>query len=333
MPRPTLLFTGPWADRPLEELVGSLAEWGYTGVELCCWGDHLEIQRALSESDYCQNKLDLLARHELTLNLISNHRVGQAIGDAVIDARHQALVPDYVWGNGEPLGVRQRAIEEMIATIRVAERLGVGLVAGFIGSPLASYVGGWPPPSRDTVESAFEQFAELWYPILDVCRETGIKFALEVHPGQLAYDLYTAQRLLEAVDHHSEFGFLLDPAHLHWQGIDPVAFIRQFPERIWHVHIKDAMLTLDGKSGLLGSFWPQGDARRGWQYRSPGHGGIDWQGFIRALHQIDYAGALAVDWSDPEMDRDFGAADACQFVKRLDFPTKPRPEPGAFRPV
>ncbi len=318
MARTVILFTNPWADISLEELAQKASEWGYQGLELCCWGDHCEIQRALSESNYCQKKLDLLARHELTVPVLSNHRVGQAVGDT-IDGRHQALLPDYVWGDGDPAEVPQRAAEEMMATIHAAQKLGVGVVSGFSGSSMWSYVAGWPAPSGDVLAAGFEDFARKWNPVLDVFQECGIKFALEVHPGQIAHDVYTAEMVLDALNGREEFGFTFDPSHLHWQGIDPAEFVRRFPDRIYHVHIRDVALHLNGRNGLLGSFLPPGDPRRGWDYRSPGHGGIDWEGVIRALNQIGYEGPLSVDWNDPSMDRDFGAEDACRFVKRLDF--------------
>src|SRR5437764_11266653 len=150
MARPILLFSGPWADLPLEPLAGKVAGWGYAGFELCCWGDHLEVQRGLSDDAYCPARLDLLARHDLQVPVIANHKVGQAVCDP-IDRRHQALVPDYVWGDGNPRGVQQRAAEEMMATVRAAQKLGVGVVSGFTGSPLWSYVMGYPPPSRTVV--------------------------------------------------------------------------------------------------------------------------------------------------------------------------------------
>src|SRR6266849_4071731 len=133
MARPVILFTGQWSDLPLEELAQKASEWGYQGLELCCWGDHFEVQRALAEDDYCQNKIDLLARYDLTAGIISNHRVGQAVGD-VIDQRHQGILPDYVWGDGNPRGVAQRAAEEMMATARAAQKMGVSVVGGFTGS-------------------------------------------------------------------------------------------------------------------------------------------------------------------------------------------------------
>ena len=237
-------------------------------------------------------------------------------------------MPDYVWGDGRPDGVRERAAEEMRATIRAAEKLGVGVVGGFTGSPLWSYVMGYPPPTPRAIADGLRDFARKWEPILDTCRDSGVKFAFEVHPGQIAFDLYSAEAALDALNGREEFGFTFDPSHLHWQGIDPVEFLRRFPDRILHVHIKDAALTLNGRTGILGSYLPAGDPHRGWDFRSPGHGGIDWEAVIRGLNEIGYAGPLAVEWKDPGMDRDHGAEDACKFVKRLDFEPAPRADRG-----
>lgn len=330
MPRPVLLFSGQWTDLRLEDLAQKASEWGYQGLELCCGGDHLEVQRAVSEPEYCQQKLDLLARYDLAAPVVSSHRVSQAVGD-VIDRRHQAILPDYVWGDGNPDEVPQRAAEEMMATARTAQKLGASILGGFTGSPLWSYVNGYPAPSPATVAAGFAEAARRWHPILDVCRECGLKFACEVHPGQLAFDLYSAEMLLDALDGREELGFLLDPSHLHWQGIDPAEFVRRFPDRIVHVHIKDAVLQLNGRNGLLGSYLPYGDPRRGWDFRAPGHGGIDWEAFIRALNAAGYDGVLSVEWKDSGMDRLYGAEEACKFVKRLDFEPAPRQDDQAFR--
>jgi sugar phosphate isomerase/epimerase len=330
MPRPVILCTIPWTDLSLAELAQKAGEWGYHGLDLACWGDHFEVQRALSESDYCQKKLDLLSRLDLTAPVLSNHRVGQAVGD-VIDTRHRAILPDYVWGDGNPKGVRQRAAEEMTATVRAAQKMGVAVLAGFCGSPLWSYVAGYPPANSEVVTAGFKDFARAWNPILDVCRDCGVRYALEVHPGQIAFDLYSAETALDALQGREEFGFLFDPSQFHWQGIDPVEFLRRFPDRIYHVHVKDAMLTLNGRTGLLNSYLPPDDPRRGWHERSPGHGGIDWEAIIRALNEIGYDGPLAVEWQDGGMDRDYGAEDACKFVKRVDFDSPRARHGGGFK--
>jgi sugar phosphate isomerase/epimerase len=318
MPRPVLLFSGQWADLPFEELAQKLGDWGYQGLELCCWGDHFEVQRALSEDGYCQHKLDLLARHDLHVPILGGYRIGQAVCDR-IEPRHRRILPDYVWGDGEPHGVQERATAEMLALVQAAQKLGVGAISAFTGSSLWPGVMGYPANNADEVQEGLRDFAHRFEPILDACGEAGIRFALEVHPGQVAFDLYSAEMVLEAVDGREEFGFTFDPSHFHWQGIDPVEFLRRFPDRIFHVHVKDQALTLNGRSGILNSYQPYGDARRGWEFRSPGHGGIDWEAIIRALNAIHYDGPLCVEWNDAGMNRDYGAEEACKFVKRLDF--------------
>lgn len=321
MTRPVILFSGQWANLPLEELAHQAGEWGYQGLELCCWGDHFEVQRALSDEDYCRKKVDLLARHDLLIAVLACHRVGQAVADS-IEPRHQKILPDYVWDDGNPAGVNERAAAEMLATVQAAQKLGVGVLSGFTGSPLWPGVQGYPPPSSAEVETGLRAFAARWNPILDACAEAGLRFALEVHPGQVAFDLYSAEMVLEVLEGREEFGFTFDPSHLFWQGVDPVEFLRRFHDRIYHVHVKDLALTLNGRGGLLNSYLPTGDPRRGWHFRAPGHGGIDWENIIRVLNDIGYDGPLAVEFSDAGMDRNYGAEEACRFVKRLDFPGK-----------
>lgn len=332
MARPVILYTGQWTDLPLEELAQKAADWGYQGLELVCWGDHFEVQRALSEPDYCQAKIDLLAQHELGVLVLSNHRVGTAVCD-VIDERHRSLVPDYVWGDGDPDGVRQRAAEEMMATVRAAQKLGVGVLGAFTGSAVWSHVAGYPAAGPEVFAAGLRDFARQWAPILDVCRECGVRLAFEVHPGQIAFDLYSAEAVLDVLHGCEEFGFLFDPSHFHWQGVDPVEFLRRFPDRIYHVHVKDCVLTLNGRSGILNSYLPYGDPRRGWDFRAPGRGGIDWEAVVRALNDTGYDGPLAVEWKDAAIEREYGVEEACKFVKRLDFEPIRRPVgPGqAFR--
>lgn len=327
MTRLKTLFSGQWADLPLEELAEKTSSWGYEGLELACWGDHFEVGRALSEPNYCQNKLDLLQKHGLECRAISNHLVGQLVLD-LNDERTDAWVPTDC--AGDPIRKTEWAIEEMKRTARAAQKLGVSVVNGFTGSSIWHLLYSFPPVTKEQIAAGFELLAERWNPILDVFAECGVRFALEVHPTEIAFDIYTAKRALEALDFRPEFGFNFDPSHLHWQGMDPVQFLREFPDRIYHVHIKDATVTLDGRSGILSSHLDFGDSRRGWDFRSPGHGGIDFESIIRALNEIDYDGPLSVEWEDCGMDREYGAADAAQFLARLDFAPSSRKFDDAF---
>lgn len=318
MGRPITLFTGQWADLPLEDVARKASEFGYQGLELACWGDHFDVEKALDDKGYCASRRDLLDRHELQVHAISAHLVGQAVLDP-IDERHQAILPPHVWGDGDPAGVSQRAAEELKKTARAAQKLGVGIVNGFTGSSIWHLLYSFPPVSDSQIQAGYDLLAERFHPILDVFADCGVQFALEVHPTEIAFDILTAERTLAALDKREEFGFNFDPSHLHWQGIDPVEFLRAFPDRIYHMHVKDAVVTLNGRSGILGSHLPFGDPRRGWEFRSPGRGTINFEEIIRALNQIKYAGPLSVEWEDPGMDREAGAKEACLFVQNLDF--------------
>ncbi|MFN0199266.1 MAG: sugar phosphate isomerase/epimerase family protein [Planctomycetaceae bacterium] len=329
MARPVTLFTGQWADLTLEDICKKARDFGYDGLELACWGDHFEVEKALSDDTYCARKRELLEKYDLQLFSISNHLVGQAVLDTV-DIRHKSILPEYIWGDGKPDGVTQRAINEMKNTARAAQKLGVGVVNGFTGSSIWQYIYDFPPTPRAMIDKGYELLAERWNPILDVFQDCGVKFALEVHPTEIAFDIYSAERSLQALDNREEFGFNFDPSHLIWQGVDPVEFIRAFPTRIYHVHMKDASTTLNGKTGILTSHLPFGDPRRGWDFRSVGRGGVRFEEIIRALNAINYTGPLSVEWEDMGMDREHGAREACQYVKNVDFPPSGRAFDAAF---
>ncbi len=315
--REVTLFSGQWADLPLAEFLPKAKSFGYDGAELACWGDHLDVARAAVDPAYCAGKLEAFACHGLVLRAISNHLAGQLVCDPNDDERSDAFAPPELAGDAE--GKRRWAVEQMKNTARAARNLGVNVVIGFTGSPIWHLVYAFPPISPGMIERGYRRFAELFNPILDVFGECGVRFALEVHPTEIAFDLITARRALEAVEYRPEFGFNFDPSHLFWQGMDPVKFIEAFPDRIYHVHVKDAALTLDGSSGILSSHLDFMSSGRGWEFRSPGHGGVDFEAVTRALNRIGYQGPLSVEWEDCGMEREYGAVDACRFVRGLDF--------------
>jgi sugar phosphate isomerase/epimerase len=318
MTRPITLCSGQWADLPIETLAAKAKSFGFDGIEPCCGGDHFPIDKALSDPNYPQQFRQTLEKHGLKVFSISNHLVGQCVLD-IIDSRHKAILPKYVWGDGDPAGVNRRAAEELKNTARAARKLGVKVVNGFTGSSIWHLLYSFPPIPPAAIDEGFKLLAQRFHPILDVFAECGVKFALEVHPTEIAFDLYTAQRAIEALDHRPEFGFNFDPSHLIWQGVNPAKFIRKFPDRIFHVHMKDAIVTLDGESGILASHLNFGDPRRGWDFRSLGRGGVDFEAIIRALNDIGYDGPLSVEWEDSGMERERGARESCEFVRKLDF--------------
>ena len=319
MARPVTLFTGQWADLPLEELAGKAAAWGFDGLELACWGDHFEVDRALAEPDYLGEKRALLERHGLGCWALGAHLVGQAVCDP-IDRRHQGILPPAVWGDGEAEGVRRRAAEWMADAARVAAAMGVRQVNGFTGSSVWHMLYSFPPNDFEEIEHGYEDFAERWNPIIDVFDREGVRFGLEVHPTEIAYDFATTRRALEAIGHREGFGINFDPSHFAHQFLDSAAYVDEFADRIYHVHVKDSRKTLDGRKSILGSHLNFGEAERGWDFVSPGHGDVDFESLLRALNRIGYEGPLSIEWEDAGMDREWGAQDAVAFVRRSDFP-------------
>jgi sugar phosphate isomerase/epimerase len=313
--RPVTLFTGQWADLPLEDLAAKAAEWGFDGLELACWGDHFEVDKALDDDGYCQRKRDLLEKHGLKCWTISNHLVGQAVCDHPIDERHRGILPERIWGNGDPEGVRERAAEEMKQTACAAARFGVDTVAGFTGSSIWHTFAGFPPVPPEMIEAGYRDFKDRWSPIMDVFDEQDVRFALEVHPGEIAYDFWTTQRTLAEMHDRPNFGLNFDPSHFNWQFLDPVAFILEFKDRIFHVHCKESERNLDGRNGVLASHLPFGDLRRGWDFVSVGHGSINWDRIFRALNAIDYGGPVSIEWEDSGMERTFGAPEALAQIR------------------
>lgn len=318
MSRPVTLFTGQWADLPFETVCKKAQSFGYDGLELACWGDHFEIDKA--DAAYCKAKKEVLDKYGLKVFAISNHLVGQAVADR-IDERHKAVVPARVWGDGDPEGVRTRAAAEMIKTAEAAQRLGISIVNGFTGSPIWHLAYSFPPNLPNMIDDGFREFARRWKPILDAYKDLGIKFALEVHPTEIAFDIASTRKALAALDNHPAFGFNYDPSHFGYQGVDYIEFIYTFSDRIFHVHMKDVGWSdKPTEAGVFGGHTEFGTKGRYWDFRSPGRGNVNFEDIIRALNRIGYKGPLSVEWEDSGMDREHGAIEACQYVKSVDFP-------------
>ena len=177
----------------------------------------------------------------------------------------------------------------------------------------------FPPNDFDAIERGYEEFAERWGPIMDVFDQEGVRFGLEVHPTEIAYDFVTTRKALDAIDNREAFGINLDPSHFAHQLLDTAQFALEFASRIYHVHVKDSKKRLDGRRSILGSHLNFGAEERGWDFVSPGHGDVDFEELFRALNRIGYQGPLSIEWEDSGMDRDYGAPDALAFVRKSDF--------------
>ena len=316
--RPITLFTGQWSDLPLTKVCEIASELGFDGLEIACRPEHLEPSR-WRDSAYVSGRREILARHGLGVWTIANGRSGQATTDDPIDERHRGIVPRHVWGEGEPERVRARAAKELEDTARMAAALGAKTVVGFTGSPVWKHLAMFPPPSASDIEYGYELFAQRWNPILDTFEEQGVRFALEVHPGQIAFDFYTAQQTLKALDYRESFGFNWDPSHLVWQGLNPEGFLWEFRDRVFHVDAKDTLMRPeDGRSSILGSLLPWSDPRRLWAFTTAGHGQVRWREALHALDGVGSVGPISVEWEDPAMDRVASAREALSYLRQLE---------------
>ena len=316
MARPVTIFSAQFGDLPFEKVCHMMKSFGYEGIEIAAWGEHLDPKRAAKDLKYVAERKAILKKYGLKCWALGSHIIGQCVGDNP-DPRLDGFAPSAL--AGKPDEIRKWAIQEMKYVAQAAKNMGVKVVTGFMGSPIWAYWYSFPQTTEEMIDKGYKKIVDLWTPIFDEFDKCGVKFALEVHPTEIAHDYYTTERLFKEFKNRKTLGLNFDPSHLIWQGVCPHIFLRDFASKVYHVHMKDAAVTLDGKAGILGSFLTFGDNRRGWNFRSLGHGDVDFENIIRELNAMDYRGPLSVEWEDSGMDREFGAKEACDFVKKMNF--------------
>ncbi len=319
MARPVTIFTGQWADLPMEEMCQVASKMGYEGLEIASWGQ-IDLEKAATDEAYVKDLKATLEKYGLGCWAIGAHLPGQCVGDAeqwAYDPRLDGFAPSNL--AGKPEEIREWGIQQMKYAAQAAKNMGAKVVTGFMGSPIWKMWYSFPQTSEEQIEAGYQRIKELWTPILDVFDECGVKFALEVHPTEIAFDYWSTKKLLDVFENRPTLGINFDPSHLIWQGIDPAMFLFDFMDRVYHVHIKDSKVNLNGRNGILGSHITFGDQRRGWNFVSPGHGDVDFDNIIRVLNQAGYDGPLSIEWEDSGMERVFGATEACEFTKQMNF--------------
>ena len=313
--RPITITTGQYGDLPFDQMCRVMGEIGYDGLEIACH-THLDAHRYLEDGAYRDSIQENLAKNNLKVWALGAHLAGQCVGDNW-DPRLDNFAPTRL--SGKPEEIRKWAIDEMMAVAQAARMMGVHIVTGFTGSPIWPYWYSFPQTTQQMIDDGFGRVRELWTPIFDEFDRCDVKFALEVHPTEIAFDYYSTRKLLDTFDRRPTLGINFDPSHLVWQGMDPCLFLRDFADRVYHVHMKDVKVRLDGRAGILGSHIEFGDLRRGWNFVSLGHGDVDFDGIIRELNAMGYQGPLSVEWEDSGMERMFGAREAYEFTRRSDF--------------
>lgn len=306
------IFSLPYNDMTLVEFLDFAKSLGYEAVELTANRDskHIDIDDIVKNGG--KKVLEELKARDLSLSALTNHFEGMMVlgpHDSSTDA----------WAPGPDAETKIKfGTERIIKTAQAAAELGIDTVCGFVGSPVWDCWYSFPPKRPQNYEEGWEQFAERWNPIFDKFKEYGVKFALEVMATQIAYNVETCQRAIEVLDGRKEFGFNFEPAHLAWQQIDPVVFIRRFKDRIYHVHAKDVEVQPDAvsTSGVIpNGEWVRSD--RGVRFRTPGWGDSNWRRIVSALVEAGYNNVLSYEHEDPVMSREDGAEQCISFLKPM----------------
>lgn len=305
------IFTVLYNEKPLEEVAKYVSSLGYEMVELPAWpgNNHLDIGKIL-KGDTSAKKM--LRGYSLEISALNNALPGQMVLGPLDESTDE-------WApSKDPQEKIKFGMEQMKKAAQAASELEVPVVNGFVGSSVWDKWYIFPPKNEQMYERGWQVFAERWGKILDHFKRYGVKFAMEVHPTQIAYNIETAERALKELDYREEFGFNFDPSHLIWQLIDPVIFIKKFGKQIYHTHAKDAELQKDEvrRSGVIptGS-WMRPD--RGFRFRVPGWGDVNWRRFITALVSVGYDYVLSFEHEDPVMSREDGCEKAIHYLKPL----------------
>ncbi len=306
------IFTALFQDRPLEEVLRLVAEQGYETVELPAWkgSPHLDVDSVLSDGG--RSLLRLVRGYGLGISALSDGREGQ-----LVLGPHDWTVDRWAPTQGVEERIRYGS-ERLKLVARAAAALEVPVVTGFVGSSVWDKWYNYPSTNEQAYQLGWDLFAQRVNPILDVFQQQGVRFAFEVHPTEIAYNLETAEQALEALDHRPEFGFNFDPSHLFWQGIDPVVFVKRLGKRIYHAHAKDGEVQEDEvrRSGVLsGGSWTRPD--RGFRFRVPGWGDVDWRRVLSALAAVGYDYVLSFEHEDPVMSPEDGCEKAIAFLRPL----------------
>lgn len=297
-------------EKPLEDVLKYVSGLGYEAVELAAWkgSQHLNMDEVLKGGASTLKRT--VAKYGMSISALSNHLEGQLVLGPLDSSTDE-------WYKGAPEEKVKYGTERMKKAAEAAAALDVPVVCGFIGAP---YWGSWyifPPAYEKIYEKGFETFAERWGDIMDAFAAHGIKFAHEVHPQELAYNIETAEQALKVIN-KKEFGFNFDPSHLIWQQIDPVAFIKKFGDRIYHCHAKDAELVKENLP-VSGSI-PTGAWRRptrGFRFRVVGWGDVPWKRVMTALLEVGYDYVLSYEHEDPVMSREDGCEKCIAYLKPL----------------
>jgi sugar phosphate isomerase/epimerase len=298
----------------LDAIAGWAAGLGYKGVQIPSWDKRLfDLERAAASRTYCEEVQGVLARHGLAVTELSTHLQGQLVAvHPAYDLPFDGFAPEAVRGN--PKARQAWAVEQLKLAAKASANLGLGAHATFSGALAWPYFYAWPQRPAGLVETAFEELAARWRPILDAFDAAGVDLCYEIHPGEDLHDGVTFEMFLERVGHHRRCMMLYDPSHFVLQQLDYLEYIDLYHDRIRIFHVKDAEFNPTGRQGVYGGYQPW-IARAG-RFRSLGDGQVDFSAIFSKLAQYDYPGWAVLEWECCIKSAEQGAAEGAPFIAR-----------------
>lgn len=330
---PAVMLSQFMGDAPpfdsLEGVVRWLAGHGYVGVQMPVHDPRLiDLERAATDDAWCRDYCAKLADLGVRITELAAHRAGQlmAVNPAFSELNDAFAAPQV---RGDPAARAAWAERQMRLAIEAAARLGLGRVATFSGAFVWPYFYPWPPAPPGLVQTAFEELARRWRPLLNLADDAGVDICFELHPGEDLHDGVTFDRFLGLVDGHRRARILYDPSHMLLQRMDYLGFIELYADRIAAFHVKDAEFVPSARSGVYGGF--QDWAHRPARFRSLGDGQVDFKGVFSRLAAAKYQGWAVLEWECCLKRKEDGAREGAPFIARHMIATTEKPFDAALR--
>jgi sugar phosphate isomerase/epimerase len=286
---------------------------GYRGVQVPSNDRRLfDLALAASSKSYCDDFAGIAAENGVAVTELSTHLQGQLVAvHPAYDEAFDGFAPAELRGN--PAARQRWAVEQMLLTAKASANLGLTASISFSGALAWPFVYPWPQRPSGLIETAFDELARRWRPILDAYGEAGVDLAFELHPGEDLFDGATFEMLLERVGHHPRLNIAYDPSHFLLQQLDYLGFIDRYHERIKVVHIKDAEFRPDARQGVYSGYQPWVD--RAGRFRSLGDGQVDFKAIFSKLAQYDFAGWAVLEWECCLKHPQQGAEEGARFIR------------------
>lgn len=286
---------------------------GYKAVQVPTWDSKvIDLEKAGTSKDYCDELKGVANEAGVEISELSTHLQGQLVAvHPAFDEMFDGFAPKEVHGNS---AARTEWAKQQVKWAATASKhLGLDVMASFSGALAWPYVYPWPQRPAGLVETAFEELAKRWTPILDHCKAEGVDVCYEIHPGEDLHDGVTFERFLEATNHHDAVKMLYDPSHYVLQQLDYLQHIDFYHEYIRMFHVKDAEFNPTGKSGVYGGY--QGWAERPGRFRSLGDGQVDFGAIFSKLSQYGYDGWAVLEWECCIKSSQQGAEEGAPFIE------------------